>query len=241
MGHWSSSGSRPHTNLMVPVYSTTIFCLAPSAHGPAPFARWPPSIANVSFAALQFPGQWDAHWWMDHETFEAQAADLAADLHVSPAHRFGFFAHGSSVFVAYEAAAQLARMGKPTPCRMIFSACPPIHHAQPDIREQNYDELFARALRIFSELHMNPLPSLIEMSVQALRMEVMALRAYDAQGKQPLGIPITVIRWRRDAEAGDSTLIGWNRHDTVSYAEINGTHFSYSRAPNDLMQILSLT
>jgi surfactin synthase thioesterase subunit len=239
MYRWIPSTSWWPPYSEVPRHSTAVLCLAPAGHGRYPFARWPKSAGNVNLGALQFPGRHDAQWRREHATFEAQAADLVAELRIQPLHRFGFFAHGSSALIAYEAAVRLTQLGGPVPHRLIVSGCPAPNLARPDSPEPSDDELSVQALRMFSEFYTNPLPSLMEMSVLAMRAEAKALRAYDPEDAEPLSIPITAVCWQRDTDVGRDAMADWKRHGTVTEAELDGTQFSYSRAPGELMRILA--
>jgi surfactin synthase thioesterase subunit len=229
--------------------AATVLCLAPPGHGPASFTSWPGAVDGIQIAPLQFPGDWDAQWWDDHETVHAQADNLVAELRLRPELRFALFAHGSSALVAYETALRLSQLDWPVPRRLIVSCCPAPQDKPQDWpqdkpqggarREPTDDELFVEALRIFSELRANPLPSLVAMSVRGLRAEGKALRTYVADDQQRLGIPITVVGWRQEARGNGAAMRPWQDRGTVTPVELDGTIFSYAQAPRALMRILT--
>lgn len=239
MYRWFPLGGRWLSQAPDVQHSAAVLCLAPAGHGPAPFARWPGSVGAVGVTKLQLPGDWNARWWQDHSTFEAQADDLVSELNVHIGMKFALFAHGSSALIAYEAAVRLAGLGQSGPCRLIVSGCPAPTQAREQAPEPTEEELSVRALRIFSELSSNPLPSLVEMSVRALRAEACALRAYKSDGNPRLGIPITVVGWRQDTGVQPAAMTEWQQCGPATPVELDGTQFSYSRAPSGLMRILA--
>lgn len=232
-------GSRWFTRPLEQPGAPTVLCLAPPGHGPASFTNWPEAADGIQFAPLQFPGDWDAHWWDGRETVEAQAEDLVAELRLRPYLRFTFFAHGSSALVAYETAVRLADQQWPVLRRLIVSGCSAPQDAYQDGPEPSDDELSVEALRIFSKLRANPLPSLVKMSVRGLRAEARALRAYVAKDRPPLSIPISVVGWRQEANGSQTAMQPWQDCGVVTPVELDGTNFSYAQAPRTLMRILT--
>lgn len=212
-----------------------LLCLPRAGFGLNQFGRWPRAAGGYEIRALRFPGDHDPLWWPAHASFAAQAADLVDDLEVSLSGRFALFGHGSSALVAYEVAAELDRRGMAAPARLIVSGSEPPQHACARGPLPPDDLLEEEALMACLEIGGNPLPSLVELAVCALRAEALARQAYAVTEPARLGCPITALSWSHDVSAGPAAMAGWSQCGATTFATLEGSRYRYAQAPAELL------
>jgi len=220
---------------------TDLFCLPFLSYGSAEFSRWPRLAGDVRICPLRCPADRDPGWWLERDTFQAQAADLVDDLGSSLPERFALFGHSDSALLAYEVMVALARLGMTAPVRLIVSASPAPQDAWISAPIPTEDELTEQALIACLNIGSTPLPSMLELSTRALRAQATARRKYKTSAPKRLGCPITAITWAGASEASRLPMFGWSECGSTTFVTLDGAEFRYTQAPPSLLRIIEAT
>jgi surfactin synthase thioesterase subunit len=213
-----------------------LYCLPGVGIGPAQFARWPRSVDGVEIRALQYPGDRDAAWWRRYPTIESRAVDLVDDLADRFDRAFALFGHGGSALVAYEAAVEAGRRGLRAPAALLVSDCAAPRSKRLATLEPSDEHLSEQALIACLETGGNPLPSLVEAGVRALRAESAALGVYDPPPPVALDVPITVVTWLGSPDVDLDAAEGWAECGPVEFLTFEGSRYRYADAPPELLR-----
>jgi surfactin synthase thioesterase subunit len=221
-----------------PSGDTHLFCFPSLGSSATEYASWPRSVGSVRISILRFPTAREPGWWRAHPTFQSQAADLVDDIGRSLPDRFAFFGHGDAALLAYETVVELARRRMTAPTRLVVSASPAPQDAFVEGPLPAEDELVEKMLATSLQLHCNPLPSILNENVRALRGQAIARRRYRVLTPERLDCEITVLCWSETAGLDRSAMGGWSECAEALFVILDGGEFSYAE-PAALLKVIA--
>jgi surfactin synthase thioesterase subunit len=218
-----------------------LFCLPYSGCGASMYRSWPRFTGDLEICPVQTPGRESRLREEPCGTYQALAAKLADGLLPYLDRPFAFFGHCASALAGYEAAIRLAGLGYPVPAR-IFVSSQVAPHQGPHGRflEMTNDELRAEVRGLIIQTGGNPLPSLLDISLEVLRADVEANKRYRPAELRPLPCPVTALGWRQDTEVGPGLMAGWADCGQTTFRLLDGEHYRFMAAPPELMDIFLL-
>ncbi|MET9496626.1 alpha/beta fold hydrolase [Streptomyces sp. NPDC006552] len=218
-----------------------LFCFPFSGSGASAFSAWPQALGDVEICPVQFPGRENRLGHPHYGTYENLAAALAEALEPLLDRPFAFFGHCAGALPAYETALRLAAHGLPGPDRLFVSGQPAPHDAARDrMLALSEPELRAEVAGFVRGRGIEPRPDMVDLGLSVLLRDHAAARAYRRPEPAPVGCPVVVLHWRDDPDVSLDALQGWRRYaDTVDFRVIDGGHYDFMDAPDDLRALLT--
>ena len=253
-------GSRWLTRRPSAWAQTVLYCVPTAGFGPDQYLGWPASARGIEVCPLRFPGDEEPSWWDKNPGLADRAADLAAELadamrarsgptgdpyadRCSPRRprgpqRYALFAHGASALIAYEAVAELERLGGPAPCRLFVSGCPAPHRARVDAAPPDERTMERAVLAACVETGGVPLASRLEASMRAASAEAKALAVYHPSAPTLSATPVTAIGWPRCPGSGYESMADWSDCASADFEALDGGEYEYVVNPAALLEAL---
>ena len=174
-----------------------------------------------------------------HATYPELAADLIEGIAEFLDRPFALFGHCGSALAAYETAAQLAARGGPIPDVVFISS-------QVAPQDGPYGTFFgmddaqlAEELRALSRsMGSEPLPDLIELTLELTRTDMAANACYHLEDPPRLPCRLAVIGWAEDSTITPAMMTGWARCGRTTFHTLPGGHYRFLRAPEELVRLL---
>jgi surfactin synthase thioesterase subunit len=204
------------------------------------YRHWPTLLDGLEICPIQLPGRENRLRESPHETYEAMAHDVISAIEAYLDRPFGLFGHCGSALSSYEIAVQLARRGGPLPtCVFVSSQVAPQDGPFGSYLTMDDRALADEVRRLFLELGgAPPRDDLVELSVGVMRADVNANARY--RKAQPTSLPcrISAIGWNADRNVPADLMTGWSHCGQTSFHVLNGGHFSFLTAPDELRAVL---
>jgi len=218
--------------------SARVFCLPYSGCGATMYRQWPESRDGVEFCAVQLPGRENRMREPAFDSYEQLAVELAEALRPHLDVPYALFGHCSSALAAFETAARLCEAG-PAPARLYVSS-----EVAPQDGPYGYflgldDEGLSRELAdLLVGMGAEPHPGLIELTLGVLRHDVDVNKRYVKPDPPRLSCPITSIGWKDDSGVEPRLMDGWSRCGETETVLLDGGHYEFVGAPEELMDVL---
>jgi surfactin synthase thioesterase subunit len=215
-----------------------LFCVPYSGCGASMYRAWPPVIRDVEICPIQPPGRENRLRDQPAATYQEMAAEMSEALLPYLDRPFAFFGHCASALPGYEAVLRLVERGYPQPSRLFVSSQVAPHQG-PHGRflAMTDDELRAEVRELIIQVGGNPLPSLLDLSLEVLRADIEMNRRYRLAEPVRLPCPITAIGWRQDAEVDPALMTGWRDCGEAVFRLLDGKHYRFMDAPPELMNV----
>ena len=218
-----------------------LFCFPFSGSGASAFSAWPAALGDAEVCPVQFPGRENRLAHPHYGTYEQLADGLVEALEPLLDRPFAFFAHCAGALPAYETVLRLAERGLPTPDRLFVSGQPAPHDASRDrMLTMTEAELRAEVETFIRSRGIEPRPDMVDLGLMVLLRDHAAATAYRRTGPAAVDCPVVVLHWRDDTDVTLADLQGWRRYaDSVEFREIDGGHYDFMDAPDELRKLLA--
>jgi surfactin synthase thioesterase subunit len=218
-----------------------LFCFPFSGSGASAFSAWPAALGDVEVCPVQFPGRENRLSHPHYGTYEQLADHLVEALQPLLDRPFAFFAHCAGALPAYETVLRLADRGLPTPDRLFVSGQPAPHDAARDrMLTMTEAELRAEVEAFIRSRGIEPRPDMVDLGLMVLLRDHAAATANRRSEPAAVDCPVVVLHWRDDADVTLAGLQGWRRYaDSVEFREIDGGHYDFMDAPDELRKVLT--
>ncbi|MER7047182.1 thioesterase II family protein [Streptomyces jumonjinensis] len=222
-----------------PVAPARLFCLPYSGCGASMYRHWPSSAEGVEICPVQLPGRENRMREPAYSTYESMADDLSEALLPYLDRPYGLFGHCGSALAAYETAVRLVEKGYPAPTRVFVSSeAAPQDGPYGRFLEMTDDELAAELRQLVAELGGTLEPSLLALYLGVLRNDVDMNKRYHVAEPVRLPCPITAIGWTGDTGIPPSLMSGWPACGETAFELLDGGHYRFIEAPEELMAVL---
>lgn len=215
---------------------TRLFCFPYLGAGASLYHRWPRRFGSTEVCLIQPPGRDNRLVEPPYRDYPALAADLVTYLRPYLDRPYGLFAHCNSVFAAFVTVRRLAGVGAPPPVRFFASSMVAPHQVPfgsvLDIPVDRLDRVVAQVMRARG---VEPTPELVELSLDAMVADVQAYRDFPGAPPGPMPCPVTVLAWQDDKEVPPGLTTGWTEHGECRRVILDGDHWSFLRAPPQLL------
>ncbi|MGW7276298.1 thioesterase II family protein [Streptomyces sp. NPDC054864] len=228
---------RPHTA----GHPARIFCFPFSGSGASAFSAWPAAIDDVEVCPVQFPGRENRLAHPHYGSYENLADSLVDPLAPRLDGPFAFFGHCAGALPAYETVLRLAERQLPCPDVLFVSGQPAPHDASRDrMLTMTEPELRAEVESFLRGRGITPRPDMIDMALAVLLRDHAAAGAYGRTEAATVPCPVVVLHWRDDPDVSLDELQGWRQYsDSVEFHVIDGGHYDFMDAPDDLLKLLT--
>lgn len=227
-----------------PVANLRLVCFPHAGGAASVFHDWVDRVPEpVEIVAVQYAGRQDRGEEEPVADLETLASLLAADIGPLFDRPVAFFGHSLGATIAFEVARRL-RPRYPTPlARLVVSACrPPADHrpggrgVRSDADLRDYLARVGGRARLATENE-----ELWQITVPALRGDLLMADTYRYTGGLPLTCPITVIAADGDDGCGLAEMRGWSEHTigAMDEAVVPGDHFFLNAPPEELFTVLA--
>lgn len=240
----NGADSRTHTRWLVraPADEDTsrLFCFPHAGAGASVFSSWPIHLGGIGIYPLQFPGRENRLGEQSAATYGQLAAGIAQALVPHLDRPFAFFGHCVGAWSAYETAIQLGEAGMPRPRRLFASgqAAPHISDSDPMLKMSEL-ELRENLTIVLKSRGVEPRPDMIELGFTVLWRDIEAVRTYQRTAPVELNCPISVLRWRDDADVDHEAFKEWNRYSNiVDMHELEGGKYEFIDLSEKLQTLL---
>lgn len=222
-----------------PDASRRLFCLPYSGGGASMYRHWPRVIGDIEVCAVQLPGRENRMREKPHTTYPELATDLVDGLAAYLDRPFAFFGHCGSALAAYETANQLTALGGPVPDIVFLSSQVAPQDGPFGTFFGMSDEQLADELRALSRsMGSEPLPDMIEMTLEIMRADMAANAVYHVADPEPLPCRIAAIGWAEDPSITPAMMAGWDRCGETTFHTLPGGHYRFLHAPDELVRLL---
>ncbi|MFI0977443.1 thioesterase II family protein [Streptomyces sp. NPDC021093] len=223
-----------------PTATARLFCLPYSGCGASMYRRWPTMIDGMEICPVQLPGRENRMREPAYATYESMADDLAEALHPYLDRPYALFGHCGSALAAYETAVRLVQRGSPAPARLFVSSeVAPQDGPYGRFLDMTDEELAAELHELVAELGGTLQPSLLDLYLGVLRKDVDMNTRYHVP--EPVRLPsrITAIGWTADTGIPPSLMTGWSACGDTSFELLEGGHYRFIEAPEELLSLLA--
>jgi surfactin synthase thioesterase subunit len=205
------------------------------------YRAWPQLVGDLEICPIQLPGRENRMRDELPQTYQELAGALIEALLPYLDRPFAFFGHCASALSGYEAARGLAARGYPVPAR-IFVSSQVAPHQGPHGRflEMTDDQLRKEISQLITAAGADPLPSLVDLSLEVLLADIELNKRYRLDEPVRLPCPITAIGWRQDVEVDPALMAGWADCGETVFRLLDGEHYSFMAAPPELMDVFLL-
>ncbi|MFI6638486.1 thioesterase II family protein [Streptomyces sp. NPDC050504] len=223
-----------------PTAEARLFCLPYSGCGASMYRRWPASVDGVEICPVQLPGRENRMREPAYATYESMADDLAEALLPHLDRPYALFGHCGSALAAYETAVRLAQRGHPAPARLFVSSeVAPQDGPYGRFLEMTDGELADELRELVAELGGTLEPTLLDLYLGVLRKDVDMNKRYRVPEPVRLPSPVTAIGWSEDSGIPASLMKGWSACGDTSFALLEGGHYRFIDAPDELLSLLT--
>jgi surfactin synthase thioesterase subunit len=225
-----------------PFARSLLFVLPYSGTGASMYHRWPRYVGTIEVCPVQFPGRENRFAEPPPETYDGLGRDLAAALQPWLDRPFAFFAHCGSAYVGFEATRGLQERDGPAPAALFVSSMmAPDQCVESSILRLPDERLQPLVEELIRARGAEPLPELVEVALDVLRVDVRMHQRYVKDGPEPVTCPITVIGWTEDAQVAPDTLGGWACYGETRQVLLDGDHWAFLGAPAALLTTIEQT
>jgi surfactin synthase thioesterase subunit len=205
------------------------------------YRRWPQFIGDLEICPVQLPGRENRMREDPPYTYQDMAVALAEGLLPYLDRPFAFFGHCASALPGYATALRLAARGYPVPAR-VFVSSQVAPHQGPHGRflHMTDEELREEIRELIVRAGGNPLPTLVDLSLEILRADIEVNKRYRLDEPARLPCPVTAIGWRQDAEVDPALMAGWADCGETVFRRLDGEHYTFMAAPQELLDVFLL-
>ncbi len=212
--------------------ATLLFCLPYLGSGASMFHRWPRRIGPVEVCPVQPPGRENRLREPELPDYRELAAALAARLARYRDRSIAFFAHCSSVFVAYQTALTLTGSYGIVPARLFVSSMvPPARTPYGSILQTGPGGMAAVVDEMLDARGVQAPPALREMAIMVMSRDLEAYARYRPDPGDRLACPVTVLAWAQDANVPPADTLGWPEEHGSRRAVLEGGHWAFLACP----------
>ncbi|MFJ8044028.1 thioesterase II family protein [Kitasatospora sp. NPDC096147] len=217
-----------------------LFCIPYSGCGASMYRKWPRYLGEVEICAVQLPGRENRLREPAYGTYEELADDFAEALLPYLDRPFAFFGHCGSALPGYETSVRLLERGYPLPSRLFVSSQVAPHQGPAGrFLEMSDEELSVEVAELITSLGGKPTTDMVELSIRILRADVEANKRYKPEKPTVLPLPISALGWAQDVEVDYRLMDGWADCGETSFRLLQGPHYQFMEAPDDLMAAIS--
>jgi medium-chain acyl-[acyl-carrier-protein] hydrolase len=209
-----------------------LFCFPYAGGSPYVFREWRSRLQpEIQVAALQSPGRGMRIAESPYHAVGEIVTEVMDGLAGLGDRPFAFYGHSLGALVAFEAARQLRREGRPQPLHLFVGSArppdigplmPPLHHLP---ETEFLSALQARYSGVPAAILDNP--EILSIFLPALRADFTAYERHEYQTEPPLGCPISSFVGEEDKHISAETMAGWKAHTSAAFAlqVFRGGHF----------------
>ncbi|MFY1671400.1 thioesterase II family protein [Plantactinospora sp. WMMB334] len=223
---------------------TILVCLGFAGSGASFFHPWRKIAPDgLEILAPQLPGR---EWRID----EDPPGDVGAAVEMllpevvsaGAGQRVALFGQCFGAIVAFELARRLSRADGPQLVHLFPSGSQSPWAPRARWATGSDDELVRRVREDIGYDHEAlAVPELRELILPALRADMESHERYVAPAGEPLGVPVTALRGRRDPVVSAGEARGWSRASTGSFAliEFDGPHMYLIDEAEELLTVIA--
>lgn len=211
--------------------------------GAGAYRRWPAIVGGFWLCPLQPPGRESRFGeppLRTHREWGADFADFAAPYTERP---YAFIGHCGAVPLALSSLLAIQDLGLPLPLRLFASAWGPPHrglYGPLNFVDLEAVDLKVEVRRLFRGLGAPIREDFVEIAAEALRIDLELQRPYRYDASRRVPCPVTVVGWLKDTVVPPETVCRhWAQCAEVSYALLDGGHFSYMDCPPGLAALVA--
>jgi surfactin synthase thioesterase subunit len=217
-----------------------LLCLPYLGTGASTFHAWPRRIGDAEVCPIQPPGREGRLREPSAESYAELAEGLVEGLSGVLDRPFAVFGHCGSAIVAAEVALAFERAGGVLPKRVFASSMFAPHESRTadiiGVPDERLGDVVAETMRARGG---EPLPELVELSLEPMRADVRAYRAYRREAPVALPCPLTVIGWTQDRSVPVERLAAWDGYGDVDQVVLDGDHWAFMAAPEALRLLIA--
>ncbi len=216
-----------------------LFCLPYSGGGASMYRLWPRVIGDVEVCPVQLPGRENRMREQPHATYPELAADLIDGIAEHLDRPFAFFGHCGSALAAYETAVQLTTRGGPMPDIVFLSSqVAPQDGPYGTFFGMTDDELAEELRTLSRSMGTEPLPDMIDLTLELMRADMAANAVYHLADPPRLPCRVAAIGWSEDPSITPAMMTGWDRCGETTFHTLPGGHYRFLHAPAELVALL---
>jgi len=203
------------------------------------YRAWPKMIGGAEVCPVQLPGRENRMREPAYQTYQEMADGLADGLLPYLDRPFGFFGHCGAALAALETTIRLAERGAPTPSRLFVSSQVAPHDPQYGrMLTLTETELRDELVNLLIGLGANPIPDLVDMTLEILIQDMDATKAYALDEPVPVPSAITAIGWTQDFDVPARLMTGWPAYGPGTFELLPGVHYAFLEAPEVLQEVI---
>jgi surfactin synthase thioesterase subunit len=227
------------------VTATTLVCLGFAGAGASFFRPWQDlAPAGLRIVAPQLPGR---EWLVDEEpptdVGAAVEALLPGVVAATAGQRVALFGQCFGAILAFELARRLTTVDRVDVVHLFPSGSQSPWGRGPDwAAGVDDDELVRRLEDDIGYIHEAlAVPELRELILPALRADMTSHGNYLAREAEPLAVPVTALRGRRDPVVSAAEAAGWARASTGRFTlmEFDGAHMYLVDQAYELLRVIA--
>jgi surfactin synthase thioesterase subunit len=210
-------------------FGGVLLCLPYAGAGAIAYADWPGLVAGLEVIGTRLPGRESRMSESPIESVEEMARSVVAEFGTLPARPVALYGHSLGGLIAFEAALQLERQGRP-PVAVFVSGC-----RAPGIRPDEHisglpdDDLVTECAKLgaLSPGMVTKNRELINIMLPTLRADIRAAEDYYRSPGLSLSVPLIAFAGRDDASVSAEEIWAWQEHSSgaLSFHLLPGGHF----------------
>jgi medium-chain acyl-[acyl-carrier-protein] hydrolase len=225
-----------------PDAAVRLFCFPHAGGSAANYRSWASRLPrDIDVLPVQFPGRGTrivepvAHSWLD--LIDSVRSGLAPYL----SRQFAFFGHSMGALIAFDLARRLREEGVATPIHLFLSASP-APHLIPKQLVVPADDVLINELRYSAGISPDVFehPELLELVLEAYRIDLSLLADYSYRPGRPLQCPIIALGGTMDEEVPLSCLEAWRGYTSSAFTVrmFPGGHLFVETDPSQVLDVM---
>ncbi|WP_433501564.1 thioesterase II family protein [Sphaerimonospora sp. CA-214678] len=219
----------------------SLLCMPYSGCGASMYRAWPSTIGVAEVVPLQLPFRENRSREPHFGTYQRLAAALLDDVgDLITARPYALFGHCGGALPAFELVVEIAARGLPAPDRYFVSS----QVAPQDGPWGRFLGLSEQGLRdeiagLLTEMGAaDSAGELVDLFIDVMEADLEANRRYWRPGGS-IPCPITALGWSDDVEVPHTLMGGWQVWADTEKEVLPGTHYSFLKAPAELLEVLA--
>lgn len=210
--------------------------------GASSYREWPRQVGSGRFCPLQPPGKENRSREPvppDHATFAEQLVDALADHLDRP---YALIGHCGAFPYQLATTRRLQELGLPLPRRLFASSWGAPHrglYGRLNFVDLETVDMVAEIEDVARVLGRPVAPELAELAAEFLADDLRVQRRFHYDGKDPVGVPVTVLGWTEDdVVPADGLFAGWTECADATFHLLPGDHGEFLRCPDALLRLI---
>lgn len=218
-----------------------MLCFTYAGGSTAAFRGWE-ELLPVNVRPVLLPGR-DGRL---HEPAPTRLPQLVAELteHVGPriTSETIFFGHSMGALLAFELARELRRRQLPLPAKLLLSAYPAPHLANPKKPIHKFPDEVLKAVLRKEGVPPATLANtqIMDALLPTLRADLELCETYEYLDEPPLEVPFAIYGGTEDWRVTEADLQGWDRHTSrgATHTMISGLHLFINLSRDELVKAI---